>query len=115
MSGNCGGSKRAHTPYKSGAQTTAGNIALAAKEGKISKSKLKGASKEMAKGMTLKELKSHSTEAKGKSLPEYVKRSVRGSEPFSTGELTKGYRKLGRGLPVMDGKPHATENRGEGY
>lgn len=62
-------SKRPHTPYKSSSQTTAGNIALAAREGKFPKSKLKGASKEMAKGMTLKELKSHSAEAKGKDLP----------------------------------------------
>ena len=114
MSGNCKSSKRPHTEYTSKAQTTAGRIALAAREGKIPKSKLKGASKEMAKGMTLKELRSHSMEAKGKELPQYVKRSVRGSEPFSGGELIKGYRKLGRGLPIMDGKPHATENRGEG-
>ena len=64
-------SKRPHTPYTSEKQTTAGNIALAAREGKIPKSKLKGASKEMAKGMTLVELKSHSAEAKGKNLPEY--------------------------------------------
>lgn len=68
---DCGGSGRPHTPYTSGAQTTAGNIALAAREGKFPKSKLKGASKEMAKGMTLKELKSHSAEAKGKNLPKY--------------------------------------------
>jgi Cdc6-like AAA superfamily ATPase len=94
MSGNCGSSKRAHTPYTSKAQTTAGNIALAARKGEIPKSKLKGASKEMAKGMTMKELKSHSAEAKGKELPQYVKRSVRGSEPFSEKEIFQGYRKL---------------------
>jgi len=62
-------SKRPHTPYTSGKQTIAGNIALAAREGKIPRSKLKGASKEMARGMTLKELRSHSKEAKGKDLP----------------------------------------------
>jgi len=94
MSGKCGGSKRTHTPYTSGAQTVAGNIALAAREGKIPKSKLKGASKEMAKGMTVKELKSHSAEAKGKELPKYVKRSVRGSEPFSPEEIAQGYRRV---------------------
>jgi hypothetical protein len=62
-------SKRPHTPYTSGKQTIAGNIALGVREGKIPGSKLRGASKEMAKGMTLKELRSHSKEAKGKSLP----------------------------------------------
>ncbi len=69
--GACKKSGRTHTPYTSEVQTTAGNIALAARKGKIPQSKLKGASKEMAKGMTLKELKSHSKEAKGKKLPEY--------------------------------------------
>ena len=63
------GKYRKHTPYTSEAQTTAGNIALAAREGKFPKSQLKGASREMAKGMTMKELKSHSAEAKGKDLP----------------------------------------------
>lgn len=66
------GKHRAHTPYTSDVQTTAGNIALAAREGKFPKSKLKGASKEMAKGMTMKELKSHSAEAKGKDLPHKI-------------------------------------------
>lgn len=60
---------RAHTPYTSEAQTTAGNIALGVKEGKLPKSMLKGASRQMYKGMTHKELKSHSAEAKGKDLP----------------------------------------------
>lgn len=63
------GKHRAHTPYTTEAQATAGNIALAAREGKIPKSKLKGASKQMAEGMTMKELKSHSKEAKGKNMP----------------------------------------------
>lgn len=63
------GKHRKHTPYVSEAQTTAGNIALAAREGKLPKSQLRGASKEMAEGMTMKELKSHSAEAKGKDLP----------------------------------------------
>ena len=66
------GKHRAHTPYTSEAQTTAGNIALAARKGDIPMSKLKGASKEMAAGMTMKELKSHSAEAKGKDLPYKV-------------------------------------------
>ena len=63
------GKHRKHTPYTTEVQATAGNIALAAREGKFPKSKLKGASKQMAKGMTMKELKSHSAEAKGKDLP----------------------------------------------
>ena len=66
----CKKSGRTHTPYTSKRQAIAGNIALAAREGKIPKSTLKGPSKQMAEGMTLKELKSHSQEAKGKKLPE---------------------------------------------
>lgn len=66
------GKHRAHTPYMSKAQTIAGNIALAARKGDIPMSKLNGASKEMAAGMTMKELKSHSAEAKGKDLPYKV-------------------------------------------
>jgi len=95
MSGKCGGSKRKHTPYTSEAQTVAGNIALAVREGKLPKSKLQSASKEMAKGMTLKELKSHSAEAKGKELPKYVKKSASGSGVFTPAEISQGYRKVG--------------------
>jgi len=94
MSKDCAGSKRPHTPYMSQAQTTAGNIALAAREGKIPKSELRGASKEMAKGMTMKELKSHSAEAKGKKLPKYAKKSAHGSGEFTQAEIMQGYRKL---------------------
>lgn len=65
--------KEAYGLYVWGIQTTAGNIALGVRLGKIPKSKLRGASKEMAKGMTLKELKNHSAEAKGKNLPKYRK------------------------------------------
>jgi len=64
------GKRRKHTPYMSESQATAGNIALAVKKGKLPKSKLKGASKSMHKGMTLQELESHSAEAKGKKLPK---------------------------------------------
>jgi len=64
------GKRRKHTEYTSEAQTTAGNIALAVKKGKMPKSKLKGASKQMHRGMTLEELESHSAEAKGKNLPK---------------------------------------------
>lgn len=68
------GEYKKHTPYTSEKQTTAGRIALAAKKGKIPKSKLRGASKQMYKGMTEKELQSHSEETKGKNLPEKVAR-----------------------------------------
>lgn len=95
MSGNCGKSKRPHTQYMSKAETIAGNIALAVREGKLPASKLQGASKEMAKGMTLKELKSHSAEAKGKELPQYVKKSARGSGTFTPAELAQGFRRVG--------------------
>jgi len=44
-----------------------------------------------------------------------MKKSIKGSPPMTNPEMVKGYRSLGRGLPVMDGKAHATENRGEGY
>lgn len=43
-------------PAKSEKQATAARIAKAAKEGKIPQSKLKGASKQMAKGMSKKQL-----------------------------------------------------------
>jgi len=66
------GKHRKHTPYTSESQTVAGRIALAARKGDIPMSKLKGASKEMAAGMTMTELKSHSAEAKGKDLPYKV-------------------------------------------
>ena len=64
---------RKHTPYMSEAQRTAGNIARAVAEGKLPKSVLKGASKEMYEGMTKEELISHSEEVKGKDLPARIK------------------------------------------
>lgn len=67
------GKRRKHTPYTSEAQATAGNIALVVKKGKLPKTKLKGASKQMHRGMTLDELESHSEEAKGKALPGTIK------------------------------------------
>lgn len=58
-------------PAKSGAQQKAAGAALAAKRGDAKKSTLKGASREMEKSMTEKELKElASTERKGK--PEHV-------------------------------------------
>ena len=44
-------------PSTSKDQQIAARIALAAKKGKISKKELKGASKQMAKGMNIKQLK----------------------------------------------------------
>jgi hypothetical protein len=48
------------------------------------------------------------------TLSHMQKKSTKGSPEMTGAELQKGYRSLGRGLPVMDGKPHATDNRGEG-
>lgn len=76
------GKHRKHTPYVSEVQATAGNIALAVKKGKLPKSKLKGASKQMARGMTMDELESHSKEAKGKKLPK------RKSDRYDRADLT---------------------------
>jgi hypothetical protein len=61
-------------PAKSKAQQKAAGAALAAKRGKIPKSRLKGASRGMAKSMSEKELdKMASTKRKGK--PERVAKS----------------------------------------
>lgn len=58
-------------PAKSAAQQKAAGAALAAKRGEQPKSKLKGASKEMAKSMSEKQLDElASTKRKGK--PEHV-------------------------------------------
>lgn len=58
-------------PAKSKAQQKAAGAALAAKRGEIKKSSLQGASKDMAKSMTKKELEElASTDRKG--LPEHV-------------------------------------------
>ena len=57
-------------PAKSKAQQQAAGIALSAKEGKTPKSKLRGASKQMAQSMSESELKKMaSTSRKGK--PEH--------------------------------------------
>lgn len=58
-------------PAKSGAQQKAAGAALSAKRGETPKSKLKGASKDMADSMSEKELEEMaSTKRKGK--PEHV-------------------------------------------
>ncbi|NGO63051.1 DUF3008 family protein [Rhizobium daejeonense] len=57
-------------PAKSQAQQRAAGAALAAKRGEISKSELKGASKEMYKSMTEKELEDFAS-TKHKNLPEH--------------------------------------------
>lgn len=46
-------------PASSEKQAVAARIALAAKKGKLPKSKVKGASRQMLKGMTKKELKKY--------------------------------------------------------
>lgn len=59
-------------PAKSAAQQKAAGAALSAKRGETPKSKLKGASREMEKSMTEKELEDFAgTRRKGK--PEHVK------------------------------------------
>jgi hypothetical protein len=58
-------------PATSKAQLTAMRIAQAAKRGKIPESKLRGASKQMAAGMTDEQL-SHFTKTKKSGLPERV-------------------------------------------
>jgi len=61
-------------PAKSAAQQKAAGAALSAKRGETPKSKLKGASKQMASSMSEKELeKMASTKRKGK--PEHAARS----------------------------------------
>jgi len=52
--------------------------------------------------------------ASTKGLTKQQKKSTKGSPTMSNAEMTKGYRHLGKGLPVMDGKAHS-DNRGEGY
>ncbi|MGH6910779.1 MAG: DUF3008 family protein [Phenylobacterium sp.] len=61
-------------PAKSGAQQKAAGAALSAKRGDTPKSKLRGASKQMAASMSEKELEElASTKRKGK--PEHVARN----------------------------------------
>lgn len=101
MSGKCGGRK--HTPIVSKKQQGLFGAEYARrKEGKEGR----------MPGITKKELKSHLQESGGKNLP--WKKSTKGSPPATVSEMAKGYKSLGRGLPIMDGKPHATDNRGEG-
>lgn len=57
-------------PAKSQAQQRAAGAALAAKRGEMPKSKLKGASREMLKSMSKKELEDFAS-TKHKSLPEH--------------------------------------------
>lgn len=57
-------------PSKSQAQQRAAGAALAAKRGEMPKGKLKGASREMLKSMTEKELEDFAS-TKHKGLPEH--------------------------------------------
>ncbi|PYI92936.1 MAG: DUF3008 domain-containing protein [Verrucomicrobia bacterium] len=59
-------------PAKSKKQQMAAGAALAAKRGEIKKSKLKGASKQMAKSMSKKQLKEFAS-TKRKKLPKKKK------------------------------------------
>lgn len=49
------------------------------------------------------------------TLSGMQKKSTKGSPSATAAEMAQGYKSLGRGLPIMDGKAKATENRGEGY
>ena len=60
-------------PSKTTKQATAARIAYAGKTGKISKSKVKGAAKDMMKGMTAAELKKF-TKVKKESFDNLVKK-----------------------------------------
>jgi hypothetical protein len=60
-------------PAKSKKQQMAAGVALAAKRGKRSKASLKGASKQMAKSMTQKQLRDFA-KTKRKSLPTKKRR-----------------------------------------
>lgn len=91
----CSGSKRAHTPITSEAQQGMMGAELARR---------RAGEKGRMKGMTTKELVSHLHESAGKDLPEYAKRSVKGSAPFSAAELSTGYRKLGPATDPRTGK-----------
>ena len=66
-------------PARSQAQQKAAGAALAAKRGDMPKSKLRGASKDMEKSMSEKELKDMA-ETRRKGLPEHVQ-----SQAHSTG------------------------------
>lgn len=101
------GKHRKHTPYTSEVQATAGNIALAVRKGKLPKSKLKGASKQMARGMTMEELESHSAEAKGKKLPKRAKKTnpkAGTPEGYKAGLSGQKIRSKGRGRGLGRGK-----------
>lgn len=69
-------------PAESKNQATAARIAKAAKQGKIPMNKLKGASKEMAKGMSTKELKKFS-KAKPGAPKKVAKESVTFNDIFT--------------------------------
>ena len=65
---------REHTPITSESQRGAMGVAYAAKKGKKIKGGLRGPARQIKKGMTKVELRSHLTEAKGRELPKKVKK-----------------------------------------
>ena len=70
-------------PAKSKKQQKAAGMALAAKRGKISPSKLKGSAKQMYKSMTAKQLEDYA-ETKRKGLPTRVKKKERNAKKKSS-------------------------------
>ncbi len=62
-------------PAKSKSQQQAMAIALAAKRGRISKSKLKGPSREMAESMSERQLRDFAKTKSG-NLPDHVKKAM---------------------------------------
>lgn len=64
-----------HTPITSKAQQGAMGVAYSAKKGKTIKGGLRGPAKQIKKGMTKIELKSHLKESAGKKLPKKAKKT----------------------------------------
>lgn len=88
-------------PAESKAQETAARIAKAAKKGKIPKSKLKGASKEMAKSMTEKQLGDFTHAKKG--APKKVSKKKEESYETSKRKSSKGkFGKFNENLNIIN-------------
>src|SRR5438067_6614736 len=86
-------------PAKSKKQQMAAGAALAAKRGEIKKSKLKGASKQMAKSMSKKQLKEFAS-TKRKKLPKKKKSNSAGGRGEQLADfIVRGLRKVFVELP----------------
>lgn len=79
--GGCSKKGRKHTPIVSEQQR---KLFGAVASGRATK----------ASGLSKAEAVRHLKESKGKNLPEMVKKSTKGSPPFTGVELSQGYRKL---------------------